>query len=95
MKQILGLLGKPESLVEYVKDRPGHDRRYAIDASKARRELGWAPRLAFEEGLRGTVAWYVEHREWWERVVSGEYLRYYERQYGGGPPSSGLPAAGR
>ncbi len=95
VKQILGLLGKPESLVEYVKDRPGHDRRYAIDASKARRELGWAPRLAFEEGLRGTVAWYVEHREWWERVVSGEYLRYYERQYGGGPPSSGLPAAGR
>ncbi len=82
VKQILGILGKPESLIEYVKDRPGHDRRYAIDASKAKREFGWAPRLAFEEGLRATVEWYVQHRDWWERVVSGEYLKYYERQYG-------------
>jgi dTDP-glucose 4,6-dehydratase len=80
---VLRQLGKPESLIQYVKDRPGHDRRYAIDSSKARRELGWAPRHDFEAALRDTVGWYVEHRAWWERVLSGEYLKYYERQYGG------------
>lgn len=83
VRQVLRLLGKPESLISYVKDRPGHDRRYAIDAAKAKAKLGWAPRHAFEDALAATVRWYSEHRPWWERIISGEYLRYYERQYGG------------
>lgn len=78
---ILEVLGKPESLVTFVADRPGHDRRYAIDASKIRRELGWEPRIPFAEGLRATVRWYVENRAWWEKIKSGEYLDYYERMY--------------
>lgn len=82
VKQVLRLLQKPESLIQYVKDRPGHDRRYAIDSSKAQRELGWAPRKKFEEALGETVDWYVANRPWWERVLSGEYLKYYEKQYG-------------
>jgi dTDP-glucose 4,6-dehydratase len=80
--RILDLLGKPRSLVKFVGDRPGHDRRYAIDAAKARRELGWEPRRRFEDGLAGTVAWYRENRGWWERILSGEYRGWYERQYG-------------
>jgi dTDP-glucose 4,6-dehydratase len=83
VRQVLRLLGKPESLISYVKDRPGHDRRYAIDAAKAKAKLGWAPRHTFEDALAATVRWYLEHRPWWERIISGEYLRYYERQYGG------------
>jgi dTDP-glucose 4,6-dehydratase len=83
VEQVLAILGKPRSLIAFVKDRPGHDRRYAIDSSKARRDLGWAPRHDFETSLASTVAWYVAHRAWWERVISGEYLEYYERQYGG------------
>jgi dTDP-glucose 4,6-dehydratase len=82
VKGVLGLLGKPETLIHYVKDRPGHDRRYAIDASKARRELNWAPRHRFEDGLAATVDWYRAHQSWWERILSGEYLKYYETQYG-------------
>jgi dTDP-glucose 4,6-dehydratase len=82
VKQVLKLVGKPESLIEYVKDRPGHDSRYAIDSSKARARLGWAPRFEFEDALAATVRWYVEHRPWWERIISGEYLTYYEKQYG-------------
>jgi dTDP-glucose 4,6-dehydratase len=82
VKGVLQLLGKPESLIQYVKDRPGHDRRYAIDAAKAKRDLGWVPRHGFEEALGATVAWYREHRGWWERVLSGEYMAYYEKQYG-------------
>ncbi len=82
VKQVLELLGKPQSLIEYVKDRPGHDRRYAMDARKAQAKLGWAPRHRFEDALAETVRWYVEHRGWWERIISGEYLEYYERQYG-------------
>ena len=82
VKKVLALLGKPESLIQYVKDRPGHDRRYAIDARKAHEKLGWKPRHAFEDALAATVRWYAEHRPWWERIISGEYTRYYERQYG-------------
>ncbi len=82
VKRVLDLLGKPPALIRYVKDRPGHDRRYAIDWSKARRALGWEPRRRFEDALADTVRWYLEHRPWWERVLSGEYLTYYERQYG-------------
>ena len=82
VRKLLEILGKGEGLVEHVKDRPGHDRRYAIDAAKARRELGWAPRIPFEAGLASTVKWYVENRGWWERVRTGEYRSYYERNYG-------------
>jgi dTDP-glucose 4,6-dehydratase len=83
VKAILQALGKGEDLIEYVKDRPGHDRRYAIDGSKAKQELSWRPTRTFEEGLAATVAWYVENRPWWERVRTGAYREYYERQYGG------------
>jgi len=82
VRRVLALLEKPESLIRYVKDRPGHDRRYALDASKARARLGWEPRRRFEEALAETVGWYVEHRGWWERILSGEYREYYARQYG-------------
>jgi len=76
------ILGKPRELIEHVKDRPGHDRRYAVDAARARAELGWTPRISFGEGLTSTVDWYVQNRGWWERVRTGEYLTYYERNYG-------------
>jgi dTDP-glucose 4,6-dehydratase len=79
---LLRALGKPDSLIRYVKDRPGHDRRYAIDCSKSERELDWRPTTSFEEGLSRTVAWYRENADWVARIRSGEYLRYYERQYG-------------
>ncbi len=81
-KLVLSETGRDEGLIRHVQDRPGHDRRYAIDDAKARRELGWAPRVDFEHGIRETVRWYVEHRPWWERVKSGAYRDYYERQYG-------------
>lgn len=79
---ILKALGKPETLMRHVPDRPGHDRRYAIDASKALREVGWAPKVPFEVGIRETVGWYQAHRDWWRRIKSGAYLDYYETQYG-------------
>jgi dTDP-glucose 4,6-dehydratase len=79
---VLELLGKPTSLVRFVKDRPGHDRRYAIDPAKASRELDFAPARRFEDALAATVAWYRENRAWWERVLSGEYRTWVERQYG-------------
>jgi dTDP-glucose 4,6-dehydratase len=81
VRGILALLGKPESLIKFVQDRPGHDRRYAIDPSKIRAELGWTPAHTFEQGLADTVRWYVEHRAWWERVMTGAYREYYETQY--------------
>jgi dTDP-glucose 4,6-dehydratase len=81
VKRILRLLGKPESLIAYVKDRPGHDRRYAIDAAKIKRELGWSPTIGFDDGIAETVAWYVTHTTWWSRVMTGEYLDYYRRNY--------------
>jgi dTDP-glucose 4,6-dehydratase len=80
---LLEAVGKPRSLIRYVKDRPGHDRRYAIDCTKIEQELGWRPRIAFEEGLRETVRWYREHADWVAAIRTGEYLKYYERQYGG------------
>jgi dTDP-glucose 4,6-dehydratase len=79
---ILKILGKPESLIKYVKDRPGHDRRYAIDPAKIMSELGFRLQATFEKGMEDTVRWYVENRTWWERVKSGEYLKYYEKMYG-------------
>ncbi|MBD3408647.1 MAG: dTDP-glucose 4,6-dehydratase [Ignavibacteriales bacterium] len=82
VKLILEKLGKPESLIKYVKDRPGHDRRYAIDSSKLQSELGWKPKHSFEEAMERTVKWYVENKTWWERIVSGDYRNYYEEQYG-------------
>jgi dTDP-glucose 4,6-dehydratase len=79
---LLEILGKPRSLIRYVQDRPGHDRRYAIDCTKAERELGWRPVVPFEEGLRQTVAWYGQHTDWVAKIRTGEYLKYYARQYG-------------
>jgi dTDP-glucose 4,6-dehydratase len=79
---LLDVMEKPRSLIRYVKDRPGHDRRYAIDCTKMERELGWRPRIAFEQGLRDTVRWYREHSDWVAGIRTGEYLRYYEKQYG-------------
>ena len=75
IKLILENLDKPESLIKYVKDRPGHDRRYAIDSSKIQDELGWKPKYTFETGIAETIQWYLDNKEWWEKVKSGEYLR--------------------
>ncbi len=83
VQRILKYLGKPESLITFVKDRPGHDRRYAMDASKIRRELGWRPRFSFEDALAATVEWYRTHDDWLRHVRSGEYRTYYEEMYGG------------
>lgn len=80
VKTVLQELGKSEELIRFVKDRPGHDRRYAIDPAKIGRELGWAPETTFEAGIRKTVAWYLAHRDWWAHIVSGEYERYNEMQ---------------
>ena len=74
-------VGASRSLITYVKDRPGHDRRYAIDASKIMNELGWVPSLTTEEGLRKTVEWYLENTHWLESVTSGNYQEYYKSQY--------------
>ena len=82
VRMVLKELKKPESLITYVKDRPGHDRRYAIDASKIRRELGWAPRYTFAQALPLTIRWYQTERQWLQRVRSGSYRDYYARQYG-------------
>ena len=82
VKGILSLLGKPESLITHVKDRPGHDRRYAMDNTRARTELGWQPACGFEDALRETVAWYVTHKAWQECVLSGEYRKAFDRMYG-------------
>jgi dTDP-glucose 4,6-dehydratase len=79
---LLDLLGKPRSLIRYVADRPGHDRRYAIDCSRIENEMGWRPAVSFEQGLRETIAWYQGNSGWVQQVRSGEYRTYYERQYG-------------
>ena len=82
VRLILKHLKKPESLIAFVKDRPGHDRRYAIDSAKLRRELGWTHAFTFERGIAETIDWYVENEPWWKRILSGEYQAYYERMYG-------------
>jgi dTDP-glucose 4,6-dehydratase len=69
--------------VQYVKDRPGHDRRYAIDASKIKKELGWEPRFNFDQAIKKTIEWYRTQEGWWRAIKSGEYLKYYETQYAG------------
>jgi len=80
---ILDHLGKPETLIQYVKDRPGHDRRYAIDASKIINELDWKPSVTFEEGIVQTIDWYLSHAAWLANVVSGDYQKYYDTMYTG------------
>ena len=83
VRLILDIVGKPASLIKYVKDRPGHDRRYAIDNTKIARDLGFKPSVDFATGMEETVKWYMEMRPWWERIKTGEYLDYYEKWYGG------------
>jgi len=82
VKMILQILDKPESHIKFVKDRPGHDRRYAIDCAKIERQLGWKPLTSFEEGLEKTVRWYLDNEKWWRGIKTGEYLKYYQKQYG-------------
>lgn len=79
---VLQELGKPDSLITYVQDRPGHDRRYGIDPTKIMNELGWKPKHTFETGIKETIQWYLNNREWWTRIQSGEYRKYTELQYG-------------
>ncbi len=81
-KTLLELLGKPESLITYVKDRPGHDMRYAIDSSKAENELGWKSEIDFRDGIRETIDWYQKNSDWTDNIKSGDYMNYYESQYG-------------
>ncbi|MEE4578193.1 dTDP-glucose 4,6-dehydratase [Paenibacillus polymyxa] len=82
VKTVLEELGKPESLISYVQDRPGHDRRYGIDPTKTMNELGWKPKHSFETGIKETIRWYLDNEEWWTRIQSGEYQQYYTKQYG-------------
>jgi dTDP-glucose 4,6-dehydratase len=79
---ILKKLNKPKSLIRHVKDRPAHDRRYALDSSRIRNELGWKPDASFEEGIAKTVDWYIANQKWWQKIKTGEYLEYYEKHYG-------------
>ena len=81
VKTILKILGKSEDLIEFVTDRKGHDQRYAIDPTKIKNELGWTPQTKFDDGIKKTVAWYLENRAWWEKIISGEYKNYYAKMY--------------
>lgn len=83
VKLIIGTLGKSEDLIKYVKDRPGHDRRYAIDNTKITSELGWEPAYTFEEGMKETIQWYLENSKWIENIISGDYANYYDKMYTG------------
>ena len=82
VKIILKALGKSEDLITFVKDRPGHDRRYAIDPTKIHSELGWLPQTKFEDGIAKTIKWYLANKDWWQEIISGEYQKYYEKMYG-------------
>ncbi len=82
VKTILKALGKPESLITYVTDRPGHDMRYAIDPTKIETELGWTPEYNFDTGIEKTIQWYLDNRSWWENIISGDYRNYFEKMYG-------------
>ena len=82
VKTILKVLDKPESLITYVTDRPGHDLRYAIDPTKIHNELGWLPTTKFDEGIKKTVKWYLDNKPWWEEILKGDYQNYYEKMYG-------------
>ena len=81
VRTILKALNKPESLIHFVKDRPGHDLRYAIDPTKIETELGWKPQYTFDTGILQTIDWYLTHRDWWERILQGEYQDYYRQMY--------------
>lgn len=81
VKTVLRVLDKPESLITFVKDRPGHDLRYAIDPAKIHKELGWLPKTKFEEGIRQTIEWYLNNKPWWEHIINGEYQNYYDKMY--------------
>ena len=81
VKTILKILGKSEDLIEFVTDRKGHDQRYAIDPTKISNELGWTPQTKFDDGIKKTVAWYLDNRAWWEKIISGEYKNYYAKMY--------------
>ena len=81
VKTILKILGKGEDLIEFVTDRKGHDLRYAIDPTKIENELGWTPQTKFDDGIKKTVAWYLDNRDWWEKIISGEYQNYYAKMY--------------
>lgn len=81
VKIILKALGKSEDLITFVKDRPGHDRRYAIDPTKIHNELGWLPQTKFEDGIAKTIGWYLANKDWWQEIISGEYQKYYEKMY--------------
>lgn len=83
VKLILSTLNMDESYIEYVEDRPGHDRRYSLDTSRIRSELHWSPKVRFEDGIKKTVAWFQENKDWWMPIKTGEYLDYYKKQYGG------------
>lgn len=80
-KKIVALLGKDENAIEFVKDRPAHDRKYDVDWTKIKNELGWEPLHSFDEWLKNTVQWYVDNQEWWKRIKSGDYMEYYKKQY--------------
>jgi len=82
VKTILSHLDKPESLITFVTDRPGHDLRYAIDPKKIQDKLGWLPKTSFDDGIKLTIAWYLDNRKWWENILKGDYQHYYERMYG-------------
>ena len=82
VKLIIKTLGKSEDLIEYVQDRPGHDRRYAIDNTKVTSELGWSPSYTFEQGVAETIDWYMSNKQWMEKITSGSYMKYYEKMYG-------------
>lgn len=83
VKTVLKELNRPESLIQFVTDRPGHDRRYAIDPSKIHSELGWLPETPFDEGIRRTVRWYLDNKPWWQHIISGDYQNYYKKMYEG------------